>query len=93
LQKVIRVNYAEVTPKKTDIEKEGENGKDNLVEEEGKPEMDTEEDEESAKQPVSVNRSLVFDNVEESINPIESVSSSAGGKGPDVGEVTSPKQT
>ncbi|KAI3953843.1 hypothetical protein MKW98_017667 [Papaver atlanticum] len=93
LQKASRVNYAEVTPKKTNIEKEGDNEKDVLVEEEGLPEMDTEEHQKSAKQPVSVNRSLVFDNVEHSLHPIESVNSSTGGKDPDVGEVTSPKQT
>ncbi|RZC58588.1 hypothetical protein C5167_005886 [Papaver somniferum] len=103
LQKVSRVNYAEVTPKKTNIEKDGENGKEDvLVEEEEKlemgteeekPEMDTEEDQESAKQPVSVNWSLVFDNVEQSLHPIESVNSCTGGKDPDVGDVTSPKQT
>ncbi|KAI3876462.1 hypothetical protein MKX03_030279 [Papaver bracteatum] len=92
LQKASRVNYAEVTPKKPNIEKEGEREKDVLVEEEGKPEMDTEEHE-NAKQPVSVNRSLVFDNVEQSLHPTESVNSSTGGKDPDVGEVTSPKQT
>ncbi|KAI3991599.1 hypothetical protein MKX01_002255 [Papaver californicum] len=92
LQKVTRVNYGEISPKKTDIEEEGENGKDILVGEEGKPEMNTEEHEKGPKQTVSVNRSLHFDNAEHSLNPIESVNSSTSGKDLDVGEVTSSQQ-
>ncbi|KAI3992619.1 hypothetical protein MKX01_007941 [Papaver californicum] len=92
LHRVTRVNYTEISPKTTNIEEEeGENWKDILGGEEGKPEIDTEEHEKGAKQPVSVNRSLHFDNVDHSPPPIESVNSSTGGKNLDVGEVTSPQ--
>ncbi|KAI3977544.1 hypothetical protein MKX01_000457 [Papaver californicum] len=90
--RVTRVNYTEISPKKTNIEEDGENWKNILVGEEGKPEIDTEEHEKGARQPVPVNRSLHFDNVDHLPHPIESVNSSTGGgKDLDVGEVTSPQ--
>ncbi|MCL7032425.1 hypothetical protein MKW94_010912 [Papaver nudicaule] len=92
LQQVTRVNYTEISPKKRpETEDEAENGEVILVGEGGKPEMDTEEHEKGAEQPVSAKRYLPFDNVEHSLHSIESVNSSSDGEplDPDVGEVTS----